>query len=115
MTYQYTPFVAPNLDELKRQLYWLIGIAPKFVSYDGMFVGMNIDAEFDALSESLEFLKPQLGNALFTQLAAMASETKAHFEADPDDTTGEAKLGNRLLVEMVELLIDSMPFATNDE
>lgn len=109
MTHEYKPHVARNLDELVGILYCMLGDAPKFVASSDLLEGMNIDAEFGALNESLELLKPELGEELFQRFVQMTGEIRACFEADPDDSNGEAMRGRHLIFEMEETLAGLIP------
>jgi hypothetical protein len=115
MTYEYRPHIAQNLDELVGSLYCMLGDAPKFVAHSDLLEGMNIDAEFAALNDGLEFLRPELGEELFQRFYKMTGEIKTCFEADPDDSNGEAMRGRHLIFEMEETLAELISSAGNDE
>lgn len=49
-------------------------------------------------------LRGQLGDELYRKLTTMSDESRACFEADPEEVTGETRKGQALLYEMEDLI-----------
>jgi hypothetical protein len=64
----------------------------------------NRDVRFYTLNEGLLNLRGQLGDELYRKLATMSDESRACFEADPEEVTGETRKGQALLYEMEDLI-----------
>jgi len=80
---------------------------PTFKDLTGYFPGRNIDNTFYELNEGLKLLQPKLGEELYLKLRGMSDRMRAHFEADPECKTGDARKGRDLLLEMMDQLKQS--------
>jgi hypothetical protein len=81
-------------------------MAPKFIGYaDKSYT----DEIFHAISEGLEMNRERLGEEPYLKLRKMSDEARAHFEADPEDTTGETREGRAILREMIRMLKPNEP------
>jgi hypothetical protein len=69
------------------------------------FPFLNIDSTFYALNEGLARASKKLGEERYAKLLQLSNRMRAHFEADLDDTNGEARKGRRLINEMEDLLL----------
>jgi hypothetical protein len=49
-------------------------------------------------------MRRELGEERYATLSAMSDKMRALFEADPDDKTGDAKAGCKLINEMEDIL-----------
>lgn len=74
---------------------------------DPEFPFWNIDSRFYALNEGLARVSKKLGQERYVKLHQLSNRMRAHFEADPDDSNGEAHKGCLLINEMEDLLLDS--------
>lgn len=73
---------------------------------DPDFPDRNVESDFSALNEGLARVRKQLGEDRYARLMELSNRMRAHFEADPDDTNGEAHKGYLLIHEMDDLLLD---------
>jgi hypothetical protein len=71
---------------------------------DADFPLRTLETEFGILNESLGLIRSQLGETRYAELIALSNRMRAHFEADPTDTNGEAHKGYLLIHEMQALL-----------
>jgi hypothetical protein len=72
--------------------------APKFIGYaDKSYT----DTIFRYLNEGLEMKRENLGEERYLKLRKMSDVARAHFEADPDETTGETRTGRAIIREMM--------------
>ncbi|EAT07927.1 hypothetical protein SKA58_04831 [Sphingomonas sp. SKA58] len=74
--------------------------APKFKDKTGYFPDRNIDTEFFALNEGLKTIRKKVGEENYQALVALSDKMRAHFEADPKDSTK----GRNCIVEMEAIL-----------
>jgi hypothetical protein len=78
--------------------------APSFKDATGYFPQMNIETEFFALNEGLLTLRKTLGEERYATLKALSDKTRALFEADPEDKTGDTRAGRMIIREMEDIL-----------
>lgn len=100
----YEAYVAQTIGELMDQLGSIMLDSPKFEDKFGYFPGKDLDKTFRGLMLSLDQLRKKLGERRYAKLVELAGRMRAHFEADPDDTTGEAWDGRRIINDMEDLL-----------
>jgi hypothetical protein len=90
------------------ELWDLIGAfmlsSPTFIDDSGWFPNRNIETEFFALKEGLKHLRSKFGEEYYAQLDALADRMRVHFEADPEDSNGEAMAGRELILEMEDVI-----------
>lgn len=98
----YKRYVPKSLSEVEDLLASLMGGAPKFL--DSEFPHRNIDSDFETLVEGFEHVRAKLGEIHFAKLNNLASEAKALFLADPDDTDGQTDQGFKRLMEIDDIL-----------
>jgi len=108
MVRKYTPYIPQDPSQLVDHLAVMMHDSPKFIDKSGYFPGKNIDTAFHALSESLSLNRFVLGEELYTRLGDMSGRMRAHFEADPEDKTGESRKGRALIQDMSDLLIQRL-------
>jgi hypothetical protein len=101
----YKRYVPQNISELIDFLTGIVAISPKFIDRTGHFPHKSIDTEFGALNDSLELNRGQLGEECYLKLREMSDRIRAHFEADPDVTTGDTVKGCQMIWEMEDVLI----------
>ena len=98
----------PYSPNTKGEIWDLLGRmtlgSPTFVDKTGFFSNRSIETEFFALNEGLKRIRPQLGEAAYQRLAEPSARMRAHFEADPEDKTGESSKGRECIWEMEEIL-----------
>jgi hypothetical protein len=97
-------YVPRTLDGLADFLSRLWGDAPTFKDRTGHAPWQSIDTMFVSLDAGLKRFRPYLGEPLYHQLQSMSVQLRAHFEADPEETTGETRKGKFLAQDMVELI-----------
>jgi len=100
----YTLLIPKTLSDIEDKLGGMMLLFPKFEDLTGYFPGRSIDNTFYELNEGLRFLRPNLGEDLYLKLRDMSDRMRAHFEADPECKTGEARKGRDLILEMMDLL-----------
>jgi len=64
------------------------------------YFDQNIDTEFTALNEGLKVIRSKLGEERYAELAAMSDRMRVLFEADPEDTNGDAEKGREFIDQM---------------
>jgi hypothetical protein len=72
---------------------------------DPEFPFWNIDSRYYALKDGLSRESKKKGKERHAKLLQLSNRMRAHFEADPDDTNGEAHKGCLLINEMEDLLL----------
>ena len=65
---------------------------------------MNLDHIFRELHEGLNHNRPTLGEDRYHQLMRMSDRMRAHFEADPENKTGETRKGRDIIYEMEDIV-----------
>jgi hypothetical protein len=103
----YPILIPQNLSELIDTLSGIRLLSPTFRDITGYFPGRNIDNTFYELNEGLQLLRPKLGEDLYLKLRCMSDQMRAHFEADPEDQTGDSLKGRDISLEMTDLLKQS--------
>ena len=101
---RYTPSIPQNIGELMDKLGSMTLGAPTFKDRTGYFAQKNIDTEFCALNEGLQAIRKTLGEEQFATLRAISGQMRALFESDPDNTNGGTKAGQKLILEMEDIL-----------
>lgn len=101
---RYRPHVPQNISESLDHLADMLFTAPTFKDKSGYFLQKNIDTEFFALNEGLLVVRKELGEERYATLRAMSDKMRALFEADPDNNTGDARAGRKIIREMEEIL-----------
>ena len=100
----YQPYIPQTIGELIDFLGWMLLFSPKFENDSGYFPGRNLGTTFISLNEGLKAVRNRLGEGRYATLIADADRMRSHFEADPEDSTGETKAGCALILEMMDLL-----------
>lgn len=98
------PHIPRNIEEVWDLAGSMMLGAPTFVDKTGYFEDRNIDTEFFALGEGLKVIREKVGAEDYERLTELSARMRAHFEADPEDTTGETTKGRQCIVEMIEIL-----------
>ena len=101
---QYRPYVPQNIAELLEMLSYMKLYSPTFKDETGYFPQRNIDTAFFALNEGLLVVRKKLGEERYAMLRDLSDRMRALFEADPEDKTGDARAGRRLIHEMEDIL-----------
>ena len=94
----YKPYIPKTIDEVRDQLALMFAKSSTFK--DSFFVGRNVDTVFMQLNEGLKNIREEIGNERHEALAMLSDQTRACFEADPDDSNGRARDGRKLVLEM---------------
>ncbi len=100
----YEPYIPQEIGELRDLIGSFMLASPKFEDTSGYFPGQNIDTTFYALTEGLKNLRKKLGEDRYIALMDIGARMRAHFEADPEDQTGETMRGRELICEMQDIL-----------
>jgi hypothetical protein len=90
-----------NVIDLRNLLDTMTRAAPKFIGY---LSKSYIDTFFGQLNEALRMLRGKLGEERYLKLGEMSGRMRAHFEADPEDRTGETAKGRAIIREMMTML-----------
>ena len=98
------PYIPRSTEEIRDFLSSMMLNAPTFVDPTGFFYERNLESEFFALSEGLESIRSGIGDESYFKLAELTSRMRAHFEADPEDKTGETTQGRECIREMLAIL-----------
>jgi|CXWL01.1.fsa_nt_gi hypothetical protein len=102
MPRSYKPLIPQSIGEIKDLLASMMLSSPTFT--DAYFTERSVDTEFFALNEGLGVVRDKLGEERYAAAVDLSNRMRAHFEADPEDTNGEARAGRALIREMQELL-----------
>ena len=100
----YTPYIPQTTGELWDLIGGLMICAPKFEDKLGYFPGRSIETEFAALNGGIGAVRKKIGEERYAAMMALSHRMRALFEADPEDETGETQAGQKLLLEMEEIL-----------
>jgi hypothetical protein len=98
------PHIPQNIEEVWDLAGSMMLGAPTFVDKTGYFEDQNIETEFFALGEGLKVIQKKIGVSDYRKLADLSRRMRAHFEADPEDKTGETTKGRECILEMIEIL-----------
>lgn len=112
MPRKYQPYIAQDIGELWDKLGSMMLAAPRFEDASGYFPGMSIETEFAGLNDSLNLLRPVLGNDRYARLAEMSAGMRTHFEADPEGNSEGSRAGRDLIFEMEDMLVEIDPSLT---
>jgi hypothetical protein len=100
----YKTYAAKDIGELLDFLAMMMLAAPRFLDKTGYLPHRNIDTVFVALHEGLANVRQDVGRARHKQLVEFSIMMRRHFDADPDDKTGEARRGRQVIHRMEDLL-----------
>jgi len=101
---KYKPYIPQNISELLDHLAYVMLKSPTFKDTTGYFPQQNIDTAFLSLNEGLLVIRKKLGEERYATLRAMSDRMRALFGSDPEDVTGDASAGRRLVREMEDIL-----------
>jgi hypothetical protein len=100
----YKPYVPRGIGELLDHLAHMRLASPTFKDETGYLPRENIDTAFYSLNEGLLAIRRKLGDERYAALMALSGKIRALFEADPDDTIGDARVGRQLIYKMEDVL-----------
>lgn len=100
----YKPYIPQTIGDLRDMLGMMMLYSPTFKDHSGYFPERNVNTVFSELNQSLQALRGKLGVERYLTLRSMSDQMRAHFEADPEDRTGEALKGRDLIDAMDKLL-----------
>jgi hypothetical protein len=98
MMLNYRPYIPKTIDEVIEQLGFIFIKSPTFE--DPFFIGRNVETVFAALKEGLQNIRTKIGEERYAELMSLSDLTRAYFEADPEDSIGQAREGRKLVREM---------------
>jgi len=98
----YEPYIPQTISEIVDLLGGMMLGPPTMQDAD--FPGRSVETEYFALNEGLKLAREDLGEERYSKLIELSNRMRAHFEADPEDTTGEAHKGYLLIHDMQALL-----------
>jgi hypothetical protein len=96
------PLIPRTIGELMDKLGWMMLSSPTFRL--DFAPSVNIDTVFHELNEGLKLLRKNLGEERYELLTSLADQMKPLFKADPEDKTGAANEGRKLILEMEEIV-----------
>lgn len=96
--------VPKTVGEIVEQLGSMMLSAPQFKSRLPWAFEEDIDTNFYQLNEGLKAVRRQLGEETYVRLVEMSDRMRAHFEADPEDSTEDGIKGRELIDEMTDIL-----------
>jgi hypothetical protein len=100
----YKPRVPKGTSEIIDRLGMMMLASPTFVDKTGYFPGRNVETIFHSLNEGLRLIRANLGEERYLKLIEMSDRMRAHFEADPENKTGDTLKGRTIIDEMEALL-----------
>lgn len=101
---KYKAYIPQDIGELLDHLAYMMLKSPTFKDRTGYLPQQNIDTAFLALNEGLLVMRKKLGEERYAMLRAMSDRMRALFESDPEDVTGDARTGRKLVREMEDML-----------
>lgn len=96
-------YIPQGISEIIDHLAMMMLHAPTFEH--NFFEDQNVETVFYELDQALTLIQKKLGQERYEQLMSLSARMRAAFEADPEDKTGEANQGRRLIEEMQIVLI----------
>ena len=93
-----------DIREILVLLSWVLLKSPQFIEKSGYFQSMSVDYVFGRLKEGLGNVRETLGEERYQELMRMSDRMQAHFEADPENKTGETRKGRDIVYEMEDIL-----------
>ena len=100
----YKPYVPKGIGELLDHLAHMRLASPIFKDETGFLPHENIDTAFYSLNEGLLAIRKKLGEERYAALRMLSDKTRALFDADPGDNTGDARAGRKLIYEIEDTL-----------
>jgi hypothetical protein len=101
---KFEPYIPKDVNEIIEVLATMMLTSPKFKDLTGYFPQTNINTIFHELNEGLQLSRGKLGEARYLELKKMSDQMRAHFDADPEDETGESRKGRAIILEMMDIL-----------
>jgi hypothetical protein len=98
------PYIPRSIEEVWDLVGSMMLGAPTFIDKTEFFPDRSIETEFFALDEGLKAIRETIGSNDYQRLLDLSARMRAHFEADPEDKTGETTKGRECIVEMIEIL-----------
>jgi hypothetical protein len=102
MSIIYKSYIPKGIDEIMDHLGYMMLSSPAFVDPD--FIGRNLDTAFSELNEGLRLIRDKLGEERYAKAMELSNQMRAHFEAAPENKTGDSIRGRELILEMEEVL-----------
>lgn len=96
--------VAQNIQELLELLTSMLLSSPKFTDKTGYMPFLNLDYVFRELHEGLASNRQTLGEERYHELIRLSDRMRTHFEADPENKTGETRQGRDIIHDMEDIL-----------
>jgi hypothetical protein len=91
-------YIPKTADEVVDLLTLILYKSPTFT--DSFFIHRNVETVFSQLNAGLQNIRRKIGEEKYAQLTSLAAATREHFEADPEDSNGQAREGRKLVREM---------------
>lgn len=101
------PYVPQGISEIWDFLGAMMLSASTFKDKTGYFPDRNIDTTFFTLNEGLKTIRKKVGEENYQALVALSEKMRAHFEADPEDKTGDGMKGRDCIIAMEDILKSS--------
>lgn len=103
---RHQPYIPQNLGEIMDQLAFMMLTSPTFKDKTGYFPRQNIDSAFTGLNGGLLVVRKEIGEERYAALRTMSDRMRTLFDSDPDDTTGGAQAGRKLIGAMEDILAE---------
>jgi len=100
----YTTYVPKEISELLDFLGMMLLSAPTFLDESGYFPRKNLDTVFVALHQGLSNVRAEINEDRFAQLTTLSQRMRTHFEADPNEVTGDTANGCAVIHQMEDIL-----------
>lgn len=101
---RHEPYVPQDVGELLDYLGYFMLASPTFEDKTGYLPGQNIDTAFLGFNKGLLVVRNKLGEARYEALRTLSDKVRMLFESDPEDKTGDARAGRKLIHEMRDIL-----------
>ena len=96
--------IPKNIQDILDLLASMLLSSPKFVDKTGYLPFLNLDYVFQELHAGLGHNRRTLGDERYQGLMRMSGQMRAHFEADPENNTGETRKGRDIIYVMEDIL-----------
>lgn len=97
-------YIPQGIQELLEFVVAMQLSAPTFMDKTGYLPFLNLNYEFQQLSEGLAHNRQTLGEERYQDLMHMSDRMRTLFEADPEDKTDETAAGCKIIHEMADIL-----------
>lgn len=97
------PYIPKDVQQILEHLSMMFLKSPTFK--DTFFTDRNVEQVFYELNEGLKRSRKKIDVEDYEQLLTLSQRMREHFEADPEDSNGQAREGRKLIREMQIMLL----------